>query len=88
MKFTSSVIFLFLGLTVPATAFAYVGPGAGLSLLGALWAFIVALGMALAFIIAWPVRNMLRKRRAQLSQAREEEPSERVASPHPCRPQR
>src|SRR5690606_4645798 len=32
---------------VPATAGAYVGPGAGLSLLGALWALLVALGTAL-----------------------------------------
>lgn len=48
---------------LPATAGAYVGPGAGLSLLGALWALLVALGTALAFVIAWPVRRMLRKKR-------------------------
>ena len=50
---------------VPATAGAYVGPGAGLSLLGALWALLVALGTALVFVVAWPVRRMLRRKREQ-----------------------
>lgn len=53
-----------LAATLPATAFAYVGPGAGLSLLGALWALVAALGMALLFVVAWPLRRMLRRRRA------------------------
>lgn len=54
---------------VPATAGAYVGPGAGLSLLGALWALLVALGTALVFVVAWPVRRMLRRRREDRAQA-------------------
>lgn len=65
----------FLGalLLVPATAMAYIGPGAGLSLLGALWALLVALGTALVFVIAWPVRRMLRRRQAEREQASEAE---------------
>ncbi len=55
---------LAIALTAPTSAFAYVGPGAGLSLLGALWALIAAAGLALFFVVAWPVRRMLRKRRA------------------------
>jgi membrane protein implicated in regulation of membrane protease activity len=51
-------------LTVPTAALAYVGPGAGLSLLGALWALIAALATAFLFVIAWPVRKALRRRRA------------------------
>lgn len=50
---------------LPTAAFAYVGPGAGLSLLGALWALLVAVGLAVAFIVAWPVRRMLRRRKQQ-----------------------
>lgn len=49
---------------LPSTAFAYVGPGAGLSLLGALLALLGAVAMAVLFIFAWPLRKMLRKRRA------------------------
>lgn len=45
-------------------AAAYVGPGAGLSLLGAFWGLVLAVGAALGFVILWPVRRMLKRRRA------------------------
>ncbi len=44
-------------------AFAYVGPGAGLSLLGALWGLLLALFAAVGFVVAWPVRRWLARRR-------------------------
>lgn len=40
-----------------APAFAYVGPGAGLTLLGALWGLLAAVGAVLIFVIAWPLRR-------------------------------
>ncbi|WP_118134937.1 hypothetical protein [Oceanicella sp. SM1341] len=65
MKKTEIAICLMVAaLTVPGTAMAYVGPGAGLSLLGALWALVAALGTALVFVAIWPIRKMLRRRRA------------------------
>lgn len=48
-----------------ASAEAYIGPGAGLSLLGALWALIVAVVAALAFIVLWPIRQAMKRRTAQ-----------------------
>lgn len=48
---------------VPGAAHAYVGPGAGLSLIGAFWAVVVALAAVLFFVIAWPIRRMLRRNR-------------------------
>ncbi|MEQ5775420.1 hypothetical protein J4E05_07820 [Thalassospira sp. NFXS8] len=42
---------------------AYVGPGAGLSLLSALWAVIAAVGVAIGFVLMWPIRKMLRNKR-------------------------
>lgn len=54
--------------TLPSAAFAYVGPGAGLSLLGALWALLAAVGTAVVFVVAWPLRKLLRRRRAQAPQ--------------------
>lgn len=48
-------------LAVPVHA--YVGPGAGLSLLGALWALVAAIAAAVVFVIAWPLRRMRRRRR-------------------------
>ncbi|WP_262690538.1 NfeD family protein [Kordiimonas aestuarii] len=50
---------------VSASAQAYVGPGAGLSLLGALWALLIAIFAAVGFVFAWPVRKWLRKRKAR-----------------------
>lgn len=52
-------------------AAAYVGPGAGLSLLGALWAVVAAVGMSLMFIVLWPVRRLMRRRRAAPQQTTE-----------------
>lgn len=43
-------------------ALAYVGPGAGLSLLGALWGVAVAVIAALAFVVIWPIRRMMKRR--------------------------
>lgn len=45
----------------PEAANAYVGPGAGLSLLGALWALLLAIGALLAFVGLWPIRRFLRR---------------------------
>jgi hypothetical protein len=53
------IVFLCMGIMESATA--YVGPGAGLSLLGALWGLLLSVGAALAFVILWPLRR-LRKR--------------------------
>jgi membrane protein implicated in regulation of membrane protease activity len=46
-----------------APAMAYVGPGAGLSLLGAFWGLLVAVLAALAFVVVYPVRRMIRARK-------------------------
>ena len=46
-------------------AAAYVGPGAGLGVLTALWGLLIAVAMALGFILLWPIRRyVLRRRRA------------------------
>lgn len=60
-----AIIAILMGgiLLLPATTQAYVGPGAGLSLLGALWALIVAVAAAVVFLFAWPIRRMRRRRR-------------------------
>jgi membrane protein implicated in regulation of membrane protease activity len=63
-KFKTCASLLSCGfLLLPVVAYAYVGPGAGLSLLGALWALIVAVAAALAFLFVWPIRRMRRRKR-------------------------
>jgi hypothetical protein len=46
-----------------APALAYIGPGAGITLLGALWAVVVAIGLAIGAVVLWPFRVLLRRRR-------------------------
>jgi ABC-type sulfate transport system permease component len=53
---------VFVG-TWPETAHAYFGPGAGITMLGALWGVILAVAFALFAFLAWPIRAMLRKRK-------------------------
>ena len=45
-------------------ALAYIGPGAGLSLLGALWGVVAAVAAALLFLLIWPLRRLMRRQRA------------------------
>jgi hypothetical protein len=46
-------------LTGPLTAYAYVGPGAGLTMMGALWAVIAAILFALIGVVLWPIRALI-----------------------------
>ncbi len=48
-----------------ALAIAYVGPGAGISLLGALWGLLLGIFMAIGVVLFWPIRAMIRKWRGR-----------------------
>jgi len=58
-------------LLLPGMAFAYVGPGAGISMLGALWGLIIGVVMAVGVILFWPLRIMLRRMKANKAAAAE-----------------
>jgi membrane protein implicated in regulation of membrane protease activity len=53
---------LAVGIADPAAA--YIGPGAGLSVIGAFWGLLMAVFAALAFIVSWLIRRLLRRRSA------------------------
>jgi hypothetical protein len=61
----SVVLALVVGLiaALPDVAHAYIGPGAGVTVLGALWAVIAAVVLALAGLLLWPIRVMMRRRK-------------------------
>jgi len=54
---------IFLTIFVPYSAFAYIGPGAGVTAIGALWAVILALFFALAGLLIWPIKIYLMRRK-------------------------
>jgi hypothetical protein len=47
---------------VPATSFAYVGPGTGLSAIGTILALVAAVGLALVGFVWYPLKRLLRKK--------------------------
>ena len=57
----------------PAIASAYVGPGAGIGLVGALGGLIIAVVIAVAILLIWPIRMLLRKKKAAANQDLETE---------------
>jgi hypothetical protein len=65
--FIMTLMVLTIGTVNPAAA--YVGPGAGLSLLGALWGLLLAVGAALWFVIMWPLRRMRNRARQKQDDA-------------------
>jgi hypothetical protein len=71
---TLSLVVASLCLIAAATpAMAYIGPGAGITMLGALWGVIVAIALAVGAVLFWPIRALLRRRKrpAQPALARE-----------------
>ena len=46
-------------------ALAYIGPGAGLSVLGSLWAVLVGVVVAVFAILSWPLRLLWRRLRGK-----------------------
>jgi hypothetical protein len=65
-------------------ALAYVGPGAGLTLLGALWGLVVAVVLSLGFILMWPLRRLMRRNKraypASDRQADDDDPTHSMLS--------
>ncbi|MFO7762110.1 MAG: hypothetical protein R6V61_00080 [Wenzhouxiangellaceae bacterium] len=80
-RFASLGAAALLLLVTAAPAAAYIGPGSGISLLGGLWAVLVGIVLALAAILFWPIRYMIRRRRARKNPG-QPEPAEKP-SEHP-----
>jgi len=55
----------FLLLVQISTAMAYVGPGAGISVLGSLLSILATIFVAIGAIIFWPLRKYLKRRKAR-----------------------
>ena len=59
---------LLLALLMTTPAVAYIGPGAGLPVIGSLLAILSTILLAIIAIVAWPVRKMLKKKKARAAE--------------------
>ena len=50
-------------LLISSPALAYIGPGAGVSFLGSIWALLVGVALAIGAVLFWPIRYMYRRMR-------------------------
>lgn len=60
-----TTFFILAAAALPQVVYAYVGPGAGLGLLTALWGLVAAVGVAVFYVVMWPIRRMRRRRKAE-----------------------
>ena len=48
---------------ISTSALAYIGPGAGVSFLGSIWALLVGIVLAIGAVLFWPIRYLFRRMR-------------------------
>ena len=65
---------IFLILVASPPALAYIGPGAGISVLGSLLGILGTIIVAIGAILFWPIRKMMKRRKS--TAAAESESSE------------
>lgn len=56
---------LFLLALIASPAAAYVGPGAGISVLGSLLGILATIFVAIGAILFWPIRKLIKRRKAK-----------------------
>lgn len=61
-------------------ALAYIGPGAGITLMGALWGVIVAIALAIGAVLFWPFRILMRRYRNRNNKTAPEKTAAPVAT--------
>jgi len=57
------ILALLLLLVVSPAAVAYIGPGAGISVLGSLLGILGTIVVAIGAIIFWPIRKLMKRRK-------------------------
>jgi len=65
MKQTGVVVICLALFALPDIAQAYIGPGAGITFIGALIGVVLAILSAIGFILFWPIRRLLRRMKAK-----------------------
>jgi len=69
MSKTTKPVLLALLLATSGQALAYIGPGAGISVVGSLLSILATFFVAIGAILFWPIRKMLKRRKARRATA-------------------
>jgi len=64
-KMIIPVLLAFLLLAPAGAALGYIGPGAGISVLGSLLSILATFFVAIGAIIFWPLRKLMKRRKAR-----------------------
>ncbi len=87
MRKLITVVAVLVSALLAPPAIAYVGPGAGITLLGALWAVVAAVVLAVMGVMIWPLRLLWRRLKgakpAEKTPARAEAPASNEPSNKP-----
>lgn len=65
IKIITFVPLAFILLASVSPALAYIGPGAGISVLGSLLSILATIFVAIGAIIFWPLRKFMKRRKAR-----------------------
>jgi hypothetical protein len=69
------IITILLLALAAGTAEAYVGPGAGISVLGSLLGILATILVAIGAIVFWPIRKLMKRRKSAAAAAQSTESS-------------
>ena len=69
IKIITFILLALVLLTPVSTAVAYIGPGAGMSVLGSLLSILATIIVAIGAIIIWPLRKFMKRRKARRNSA-------------------
>lgn len=78
---TSLGVWVTVTMVCPSVAFAYIGPGAGLSMVGSFLALLGAILLAIFGFVFYPIRRLLRRRKER-SMKRDSKPAVDEPSPN------
>lgn len=77
-RITILILLTLLLMTQISTAMAYVGPGAGISVLGSLLSILATIFVAIGAIIFWPLRKYIKRRKARRETSAGKEAADRL----------
>ena len=69
MTFAHKIFFLFCFFSFTSLAQAYVGPGAGLSAIGTIFAFVVAIVLMIVGFLWYPIKRLIKGKKASNNQS-------------------